>query len=1186
MGIKELQKSLIDISTKVKKRPDMSEGEVSRIFSANRFFESLGYDDIYIRSQERVRKDGKILDFECLDDFEQSMFVLEVKKPSDESSHTLEYYLDKQLRDRYVVPRRSRNGILSNGIKFYLYERHDARLTEVLKIEDLSGVSESETRKIFNVLKKPSYEYTNLGQILEELKRIDPKPLTEEDNREAFYQIFRLKQEESGLSTKFTRLVISLMRLFDELISNGEKSKFLDGAFHFWKQSYAHKPSKVPNSWSRIKIIGKNPNEETLYKFMFCLETAHNIVSKLVIAKVCEDANFKNVSTLKKLEGYMTVRFEESSINLIAYPFAIMKTFTALRSSLVPSLFEDDIFDWWQDCSIRVGKDVDEWRTNPNPEVERFGEAIARLFFALRSFDFKGVREDILGELYQHYFDPETRKALGEFYTPTEVVEYILDAVDYKGSKIINQRLLDPACGSGAFVVAALSRYLHVIENRISRTGTEEQWPIVLRDLCERPKIIGFDINPFARLMAQMRFMMAIIPFYKKAQEIDEDFVLTTIPIFRTDSLEIETKTGMFQHTLDKSVAFSMKMPVIKKETQGEFISVDFTIPSWEQLKSLLHGDKDRYFLLLRLTFEVIKAKARIREYKIVREDLINEFEKKFDGSELFADLFLVHTGRIMDKIKELKEEYGDGRLIKTLEDLVLAGILKNYFLYDYVVGNPPYVRTHFLPEESRLRHRENYVSAHKQYDIYALFIERGIEWLQGEGRFSYIVSSKFTSSDYGIKIREFILNKCEIDELIDVSNFTVFKDAAIYPFIATFTKQSDEVKRKDKMIKVVRKISESDFNDRVMSSYEVPQSRYYKNNEFLFDIHSPEGNEVIELIERNKIPIGSRFNITRGFRPPSKNLVFSKDEAKNSELSLKKFVKGDELVGPYKINRKGNFLHYVKEEIHESKPESVFESPKIMIRDIGLHASAYYDEDELYCLKTIYVILNTPDSPFDLKLLTGILNSELIDFYFKSNFWAAHIGGGYLRFRKQYLERLPTPELQTEYEKNLSEEITELVEKILNLVEKEGNIENFPDSYFDMLVDEIDEWDQINWKPKRNYKDIDIIIEENLDGEKVIVLKNDDKILIGKADSDLKEQYVVMALKGKTAKKDQELILRIPKSDPTVEEILNMLKRDKMTLREEPITTLEEEINDKVYELYGLKKKERIVIKEFLEKF
>jgi len=562
-----------------------------------------------------------------------------------------------------------------------------------------------------------------------------------------------------------------------------------------------------------------------------------------------------------------------------------------------------------------------------------------------------------------------------------------------------------------AFIVQALKRYLKEAEKRIEKIGDEEEWARVLRDLCEKPKIIGFDINPFARLMAQIRFMMEIIPYYIKAQKASPDFVLTSIPIFRTDSLEIETKTGRFQKQLGEfagDIKFFMRLPVISKEKE-EFIPISFNIPAWEKVKDKL-GKKEFYYLMLKQTFKVIKDSERRGKYELDKEELKRAFLILFaeEEAEEMASLMLDYANIILGQIYILRKEYSDGRLVKTLEDLVLAGILKNYFKYDYVVGNPPYVRTHHLPERERKIYRELYTSAFKQYDIYVLFIERGIAWLQKNGKFGYIVSSKFTTSDYGFKLREYILNTCRIDQIIDVSNFSVFKDAAIYPFIIILTKEHDENKRKNNQITVAYKLSEEEFNKSGFKSYIIPQIRFYNDNYLLFDIHSQEESKIIEKIEKSSIMIKEECLITRGFRPPPDNLIFSKEKAQKMKRNLRKFIRGDELIAPFRVRWKGYYIHYDKDKIFESKPEHIFEQPKIMIRDIGLHASAYYDEEGFYCLKTIYLILKKPNSSIDLKFLTGVLNSKLIEFYFKTKFWAAHIGSGYLRFRKQYLERLP----------------------------------------------------------------------------------------------------------------------------------------------------------------------------------
>lgn len=80
----------------------------------------------------------------------------------------------------------------------------------------------------------------------------------------------------------------------------------------------------------------------------------------------------------------------------------------------------------------------------------RFSRAVAEVFFNVLRFDFGDVEGDLLGDLYQRYFDPETRKALGEFYTPQPVIDYIMDGVGYDRG-VSGERLIDPACGSGTF---------------------------------------------------------------------------------------------------------------------------------------------------------------------------------------------------------------------------------------------------------------------------------------------------------------------------------------------------------------------------------------------------------------------------------------------------------------------------------------------------------------------------------------------------------------------------------------------------------------------------------------------------------------------------------------------------------------------------------------------------------------
>lgn len=1265
MGAKEFSESLVKLVELVKKNPRMSEGEVYKCIGDSRFFEKLNYKatGIDIRVQKRG-EEGKTPDYEALDDLEQSIFILEVKRPSDEDIHPLDSYVDTQLK-RYARIKKPRIALLTNGIKLYAYKRLDQKLIQKVRINDLSEITNEDSRKLYNLLKKPSYEYTDLKQIAANIKTLEPKTLTEEANRETFYEIFKLSQTETGIATKFTRLVYSLMDLFDELQSGSEKSEFLNGAYQFWLRSYAHKPSKVPENWKMLqKLKAELKNEESLNKFMFCLETAHNIVAKLLLAKVCEDLHFRNINTFTILTNYMDYEYMgEGKISPLAYPFAVKGVFQKLRENLVEKLFEDDIFDWWTDCSILVGETPREWQASDSYQVENFGLSLARIFYALRAFDFHGVEEDILGELYQRYFDTETRKALGEFYTPIEVVEYILDAVDYKGQKILNQRLLDPACGSGTFIVHSLRRYLYELEKFMSKTGKEDILPYQLRDLCERPKIVGFDINPFATLMAEIRFMMEIIPYYVKVQEVKPDFILTNIPIFRTDSLEKETQTGRFQKQLgeygeeESKIRFSMRLPVISKESEEQkeqFIPMGFDIPIYEIFKNKkILRDKESYFMLLRISFKVIKDHVRNKIWDIRKENLEKEYLRHFDDADILADIMQDHMMKILLQIKILRTSYSDGRLIQTIEDLVLAGILKNYFEYDYVVGNPPYVRKEKIG--SKYKYEKNYPEIyHGDNDICVYFINRGITWLNKNGKFGYIVSGKFAKTRYGKYIRAWIPLNTHMKQIIDLRGSKVFSGVTVDPIILVTEKTKkktidvvsiledvqgfDWLDKLRKLLVHIKQYIGSKHTDFLIDSFKVSQVNLLENlqkenNRYFLNEWKLISDEKLKVY--NKIKTSTSTNLKSfgeiyyTIKPGRVDiLVLSNEKARKFKLEpeiLKPVLRGEHikkyridysneyLIFPYlKINNEfevinihdyrnlEKYLTPYKEELaerydikknssrwYELRPcdyYEIFERKKIITPDISTENSFALDEEGFYCLDTCFVFSPKKQYENKLKYLLGLLNSSTLEFYFKQI--SSYLGKKGYRYKRQYLKQLPIKFPENKKEQNLTYEITELVERILVLAEKEQHVENFPEPYFEELGEEIEEWSKVKWTPKRNYKEAKIKVEKDLEGENTLIFGKDDYLIDPAIDSEIKLKYAVEALKGKKARKDKEINLKIPRSDVMVDKIFEIYDKDREELGKISIKELEKEIDDRVYQLYGLDEEDIQIIENFLEKF
>jgi len=336
---------------------------------------------------------------------------------------------------------------------------------------------------------------------------------------------------------------------------------------------------------------------------------------------------------------------------------------------------------------------------------------------------------------------------------------------------------------------------------------------------------------------------------------------------------------------------------------------------------------------------------------------------------------------------------------------------------FDVVIGNPPYVRSSSLNVIEKKYFETNFFSPFKQYDIYILFYERSLFLLKKSHLLGFITPNKLYLADYGLKIRELLLSKTSIEKIADVSMMNVFPDASVYPTIIIL---KNLVTNKNK-IEILSRVNNIDtlFG----KGKNIFQQDFVNEKEFL--INTNIGNrKLLKKVEADKVLIGDKFKISRGFRPPKDNLLRSKIGD-----NCFPFLIGSDMISAYSISWSGSIVDYIKTEIAESKSISTFLQPKILIRDIGLNFNAYYDEGKYLCLKSIYFIFNSDET--QLKFLTALLNSKLLNFYFREKYFAMHISGGYLRFRKQFLEKIPIILYE---ECNTNEEITKQVNTIVEL--------------------------------------------------------------------------------------------------------------------------------------------------------
>jgi SAM-dependent methyltransferase len=169
----------------------------------------------------------------------------------------------------------------------------------------------------------------------------------------------------------------------------------------------------------------------------------------------------------------------------------------------LPNLVERDFFAWPAEDQI----------------AERARHLLRGLAQHLGLFSIISIDEDLLKELYEHMVDPAEREWLGEFYTPDWLADFVLERAGFGG----HTRMLDPGCGSGTFLFAAIRRL-----RDLGLSGAA----LVHR---ARQNVLGFDIHPLAVTIARANYVLAL------RGDLRDAGGEVAIPVFMADTLAVPT---------------------------------------------------------------------------------------------------------------------------------------------------------------------------------------------------------------------------------------------------------------------------------------------------------------------------------------------------------------------------------------------------------------------------------------------------------------------------------------------------------------------------------------------------------------------------------------------------------------------------------------------------------------------
>ena len=201
-----------------------------------------------------------------------------------------------------------------------------------------------------------------------------------------------------------------------------------------------------------------------------------------------------------------------------------------------------------------IDADLFTWPTEVGEST--YLREIARV---VEQFDWTQNATEVAPTLYQNVITQDERKKLGEYYTPRWLAKAITETVV---DAPLNQRVLDPACGSGTFIETTVERILDHAGN-LSATDT-------LRKLQEN--VVGIDIHPVAVQLAKATWVMASKDTIRAARAEGTGSGAVSAPVYLGDSMQLRYDTG----TLTASASIELKTGETLPSHEGQIV---FSIP-------------------------------------------------------------------------------------------------------------------------------------------------------------------------------------------------------------------------------------------------------------------------------------------------------------------------------------------------------------------------------------------------------------------------------------------------------------------------------------------------------------------------------------------------------------------------------------------------------------------------------
>lgn len=637
---------------------------------------------------------------------------------------------------------------------------------------------------------------------------------------------------------------------------------------------------------------------------------------------------------------------------------------------------------------------------------------------------------ELLGKVFENLlasYNPETqttaRKQTGSFYTPRDIVQYMVDEslvahlkrtvaeelepefrklisyVDEEISLTAEQKLqvmesiyhckvLDPACGSGAFPVGMLQQMVHILSQL---DPTNEQWKKMMLDEAvnesrnafqaeskeEREErlldiensfdenlnnpdyarklyliencIYGVDIQPIAIQISKLRFFTSLVVDQKANNDPTKNFGIRPLP-----NLEA------------KFVAANSLIPLAKSEDN---------IGRTEEIVALEAKLKEANHKIF--SAKTVRTKRKWKERLVeLRSEMA---EKLSDNGFLTADAVN----------QMVSWDMFDQNSAASFFDADWMFGIKDGF--DIVIGNPPYIDIKGLPIEDVKLYFKLFQTTENRINLYSIFIEKGTYLLSSKGLLCFINPNSILINESYLKIRELIINY--IDTIIKLPD-TVFESANVETIILLLRKNNSTSEIRGAYFKKNDSIQFEKLSFNLFS-----RELWQNDSDKRFNIFTTNRvRNLLNKIKDNSVELGTIVETSLGITPYDKYKGHDEKTIKN-----RLFHADTKLDSSYVPLVSGKNIHafYVSEEIDEylkygewlgaPRERKFFEGEKIIIRQIlsgeQQHIIAAYSNKPHFFTQIGFSLILQKGNSVLTKFLVCLLNSELMTFYHRNMF-------------------------------------------------------------------------------------------------------------------------------------------------------------------------------------------------------